>query len=92
MTKIPEQVWTIPVPVTVIMRSPHFERGFNDARKGLPFDWRVGGADGDDTWSYERGRLFAHIAPLNMPLRIKGKLNPKAVALCDTAFNRNLIV
>jgi hypothetical protein len=68
------------------MGSPWFERGLCDARAGIAFDWRI------DSWEYERGRLFAHIAPLNMPLRIGRKLNPKAVALFDAAFDRRLIV
>jgi hypothetical protein len=89
-----KQVPVIDVPVNVIMRSAYFERGFHEARRGEPFDWRVGDAEADsnNAWNYERGRCFAFIAPLNMPLRIKGKLNPKAIALCDAAFNRNLIV
>jgi hypothetical protein len=69
-----------------IMASPEFARGLDDARKGVPFDWRNG------DWNYERGRLFAHIAPLGMPLRIDGHLNPKAVALCEAAFDRELII
>ena len=64
-----------------------FERGLNEARKGEPFDWRV-----EDAWEYERGRLFGHIAPVDMPLRIGGKLNPKAVALCGAALARKLII
>jgi hypothetical protein len=74
------------VPTEWIMGSPAFARGFDDARKGVPFDWR------NCDWSYERGRLFAHIAPLGMPLRIDGHLNPKAVALCEAAFDRKLII
>ena len=41
---------------------------------------------------HERGRLFGHIAPLDMPLRVGGQLNPKAAALCDAAFERRLII
>ena len=68
------------------MRSPAFERGLNDVRNGVPFDWRI-----EPAWDYERGRLFAHIAPLTWPLWIGRKLNPKAVALCNAAFKRKLI-
>jgi hypothetical protein len=68
------------------MASPAFELGLNDARKGVPFDWRNG------EWNYERGRLFAHIAPLSMPLRIGGKLNPKAVTLYTAASARSFII
>jgi hypothetical protein len=68
------------------MSSPDFEMGLSDVRRGIPFDWR------NDEWSYERGRLFGHFAPLNMPLRIGGKINPKAVALLDAALNRKLFI
>ena len=68
------------VPFKSIMSTDEFERGFRDARKGGPFDWRIGGDDIDAAWDYERGRLLAHLVPLDMPLWINGKLNPKAVA------------
>jgi len=83
---MPKQVPTRKVTITMIMASPEFALGLDDARKGVPFDWRNG------KWNYERGRLFAHIAPLSVPLRINGRLNPKAVALCDAAFDRGLII
>ena len=67
------QIPTQKITVARIMASAEFARGLDDARKGVPFDWRNG------DWNYERGRLFAHIAPLGMPLRIDGHLNPKAV-------------
>jgi hypothetical protein len=70
------------------MQQPDFERVLNDVRNGRPFDWRVY----DKFWAYERGRLFGMIAPEYMPLRVKGKLNPKAVALCDAAFDRRLLL
>jgi hypothetical protein len=54
-------------------------------RRGVPFDWRI------DDWEYERGRQFAHIAPLDMPMRIGKQLNPNAVALGETAFARKLL-
>jgi hypothetical protein len=82
------QVKTIAITTERVMGSPEFARGFEDARMGVSFDWRI--ADSD--WHYERGRLFAHIAPLSMPLRIGRKLNPKAVALFDAAFSRKLII
>ena len=81
-----EQVPTTLITTRALMASPDFEIGLSDVRRGIPFDWR------DGSWDYERGRLFGHIAPLNMPLRIGGRLNPKAVALCEAASNRRLIV
>jgi hypothetical protein len=68
------------------MSSREFERGFEDVRRGVPFDWRI------DSWEYERGRHFGHIAPLNMPLRIGVKLNLKAVALYDAAVQRRYVI
>jgi hypothetical protein len=47
------QVPTTEVTIAMIMASPEFARGLDDARKGVPFDWRNG------DWEYERGRLFA---------------------------------
>jgi hypothetical protein len=90
-----QQINTIIVTVQTIMSDPWFTRGFNDARNRVAFDWRVGADAGDSTnpqWGYERGRLFARIAPLTMPLRIGGKLNPKAVALARLAFERKLVI
>ena len=80
------QVPTIRISTTAIMGSSEFELGLDDARKGVPFDWRI------DEWNYERGRLFAYIAPVNMPLRSDCRLNQKAVALYNAARARNLII
>ena len=90
-----EQVRTKQVSISKIMASPFFRRGLEDARSGKPFDWCIGGdvsSGANDSWSYERGRLFGHIAPLDMPLRIENTLNPRAIALCKLAFERKLIV
>jgi hypothetical protein len=88
------QVRTVGASLRSIMNSKEFARGFDDARKGIPFDWTAG-LERDTfngQWNYERGRLFAHIAPLSMSLRIGGKLNPKAIALCNAAFARKLVI
>ena len=81
-----EQIPTRGISTKAIMSSPEFELGFSDARRGIPFDWR------NTSWGYERGRLLAFVAPVDMPLRFGSKLNPKAVALCDAALRRKLIV
>jgi hypothetical protein len=81
-----KQVPTRNATTVEIMTSREFERGLDDVRKGIAFDWRNG------DWDYERGRLFGHIAPVSMQLRIGSKLNPNAVALCDAAFDRGLII
>lgn len=70
------------------MRHPLFARGVEDIRAGRSFDTDLS----DEYWAYERGRLFGAIAPLSMPLFIGKSLNPKAVALCDLAFDRKLVI
>jgi hypothetical protein len=86
MAKVAEQIDTFPATTAEIMDSAAFRRGLDDVRNGIPFDWRIG------DWDYERGRLFAYLAPLSMSLRINGKLNPKAIALCEAAFNRRFLI
>jgi hypothetical protein len=83
---VQQQVKTRKTTVLAIMSSREFEAGLNDARRGVPFNSHV------DSWEYERGRLFACIAPLNMPLRIAGKLNLKAVALYAAAAQRKTLI
>jgi hypothetical protein len=85
------QVPTTKVTTARIMASPEFALGLDDVRKGIPFDWRNGADDGT-AWNYERGRLFGHIAPPNMPLRMGGRLNPKAIMLYDAASRRSLLI
>ena len=80
------QVPTVTVTIAAIMRSAEFKRGLDDARKGIPFDWRI------DEWNYERGRLFAYVAPVSMPLWIGRKLNERAIALYRAASERGLII
>jgi hypothetical protein len=85
MKSIREQVPTRPVTTRSIVASREFARGVEEVRKGLPFNPDNG------SWNYERGRCFGFIAPLDMPLRICGALNPKALALAEAAFNRKLL-
>lgn len=81
------------------MRSAAFAAGVNDGRAGQSpryEDYSFDQSEGDAAasakinghWNYERGRQWASIAPLSMPLRIEGKLNPKAVALYRAACKR----
>jgi hypothetical protein len=88
-----KQVKTKLTTTAKIMSSPAFGVGFNDARTGIPFDWRKGAdtAGTNGAWDYERGRLFAHIAPITMLLYINSELNPEAVSLFDAASDRKLI-
>jgi hypothetical protein len=81
-----KQVRTRGVSTRSIVASKEFARGLEEVRKGLPFNPDNG------SWNYERGRCFGFIAPLDMPLRIGGKLNPKALKLADAAFDRKLLI
>jgi hypothetical protein len=88
------QVPIFPTTTAAIMASPEFRRGLDEVRNGVAFDWRVGGCDGgtNDAWNYERGRQFARIAPVSMPLRIGRRLNEGAIALYRAASKRRLII
>jgi len=86
MSRKRKQVRTRRVTVRSIVASKHFARGVEEARKGLPFN------PDNDEWDYERGRCFGFIAPLDMPLRIRGALNPKALKLAEAAFDRKLLI
>ena len=83
---IRKQVRTRRVSTYSIVASKEFARGLDEVRKGLPFN------PDNDEWAYERGRCFGFIAPLDMSLRIGGKLNPKALALAEAAFDRKLLI
>jgi hypothetical protein len=84
-----EQEPTIAVTAAWIMSRSAFRRGVEDRRAGRPMTYR--GNDELD-WEYERGRLWASLAPVDMPLRIGGKLNPKALALLEAAMDRKLVL
>jgi hypothetical protein len=45
----------------------------------------------DKFWSYERGRQFAMIAPISMPIKMGDRINPKALSLYHTAVKRGVI-
>jgi len=74
------------VIIRSIVASREFARGLDEVRNGFPFD------PNNDSWNYERGRAFGWIAPLDLPLRIGTKLNPKALALAEAAFSRKLLI
>ena len=91
-----------PVTTATIMQTADFARGVSDKRNGRPpaydtYNFYNGEADKvaeakiNGLWNYERGRQWACLAPRTMPLRIDGKLNPKAVALCKIAFDRDYV-
>jgi hypothetical protein len=72
-----KQALTVSVSLRSIVASDEFARGLREVRNGLPFN------PDEDDWNYERGRCFGFIAPLDMPLRIGTRLNPKALKLAE---------
>jgi hypothetical protein len=75
-------------PCTKSCATPH-SRLVNDVRNGRPFNYDYSSGD---RWGYERGRQWACLAPTRMPLKIRGKLNLKALTLCCLAFDRKYII
>lgn len=75
-----------------IMLSRAFAAGVHDVRHGLPPRFDVFACADDRLWAYERGRLWACIAPVTMKITVKREqLNYRAVALFDAAWERRLI-
>jgi hypothetical protein len=87
MARRSNEATTLTTP-EAIMRSANFGRGLSEVRAGRPFDWRVE----DEQWAYERGRLLAHLVPVDMPLFISNKkLNPTMLAVFKLAWSRRYI-
>jgi hypothetical protein len=74
------QIATGRTTIGAIMRSREFKQGVADVRTG-----KVPRFDEADPrwqhWNYERGRLWAALAPRSMPLMLAGRLNPRATDL-----------
>jgi hypothetical protein len=86
-----DQVETEDVSVEWIMRQPAFTCGVIAKRANHPPRFDSYGEAMDAAWNYERGRLWATIAPRSMPVWTKGKLNPKAVALFNAMRAQGLM-
>ena len=66
-------------PFAWIMRQRKFMLGVEDLRAGRDFHPDYDLWHGGDQWPYEQGRLWAALAPRGMPVKINGRVNPKAV-------------
>jgi hypothetical protein len=86
------QVTTCPASIAQIMGSKSFALGVEDCRRGAPPQFDREEIDGHNQWDYERGRLWALIAPVTMPLRIDKWINPSAVALYRAAHESGWIL
>jgi hypothetical protein len=75
-----DQIPTRPVTLEEIMGRPQFALGVADARAARRYhrDYDLWSTNGQ--WSYERGRMWATLAPRNVPLKkVNGRINPDAV-------------
>jgi hypothetical protein len=70
-----DQVPTRAVRTEWIIGRAAFRSGVEDVRAGRAP--RFDDFNDNDAWSYERGRLFAVLAPVSMPLKIDGECNRK---------------
>jgi hypothetical protein len=87
---VAEQIDTTLTTTRAIMGSVGFAAGVADVRAGKPA--RFDSSFDADVWTYERGRLWAYLAPVSMPLRIGRRLNPEALRLFDRAWFAKEIV
>jgi hypothetical protein len=75
-----DQIPTRPVTREEIMGQPQFVLGVADARAGRRYraDYDLWTTNGQ--WNYERGRMWATLAPRNVPLKTSdGKINVTAL-------------
>jgi hypothetical protein len=80
---IRDQADADPITVAAIMRSKEFREGVADVRLGRPARY---GDLIDDTWNYGRGRLWALIAPMRMPVMLGGRVNREAWVILARAL------
>jgi hypothetical protein len=81
--RLSDQVATSPTTIPAIMAHATFALGVSDARHGRPYHPDFDLWSGKDQWAYERGRLWAVLAPRDMPLKIHGRLNGAAIAFYE---------
>jgi hypothetical protein len=74
-----EQEPTVPVPIPWIMAQLHFALGVADVRGRRGFRPEYDTWVPDDQWGYDRGRIWATLAPKSLAVKRGGKINPAAV-------------
>jgi hypothetical protein len=84
---VPKQASTFGTTIQEIMETCEFEAGVADVRLGRPprFDDPIAWG-----WNYERGRMFAVIAPMRMPLKVgkRKRTNLRALQILGRAMLR----
>jgi hypothetical protein len=73
------QAQTTSVTLNWLMSRRKFMLGVEDLRAGRNFHSDYDSWWDGDQYHYEEGRLWAAVAPLDMPVKIGGKINLKAV-------------
>ena len=73
------QVPTRSVSIVWIMSQSAFALGVRDARSGLPYRSNYEQWETNSQWNYERGRLWAALAPRDIALRKGDGINPDAM-------------
>lgn len=81
------QVETRKVKLTFVMSRAAFVKGFQDVKKGRPFDYDI---EAESQWSYERGRLLATV--YDGPLKEGRYVTPEAQRAYKDARAENLIL
>jgi hypothetical protein len=74
-----DQVETCATTIPAIMKSVTFALGVADARAGRGYHRDYDLWDTNGEWAYERGRMWAALAPRDLSLKLNGKINPDAV-------------
>ncbi|MFZ0602774.1 MAG: hypothetical protein WAN05_15720 [Roseiarcus sp.] len=87
---VAKQIDTTVTTTRAIMGSAAFAAGVADVRTGRPV--RFDNFEDDNLWGYERGRAFAYLAPMSMPLRRGSRLNFEALLLFSRALARGEIL
>ena len=81
------QVPTSDTTIEEVMSSPYFALGVADQRAGRGYRSAYTTWKGNDQWNYDRGRVWAVLAPRSVALTRDGKLNPAAIVY----FHRDII-
>jgi len=85
------QVPTVPTTIRQIMSHQLFEIGVRDAGTRRPFNKNYDCWDGDEQWSYDRGRQWFAAVPPSIPLKRDGRIIAEAedwYARCATCESK----
>jgi len=86
------QVKTVMKSLETTLHSEAFNKGFKEAKAGIPYDDKKysGYGETNEQWNYERGRHFAFI--FNGVIKIGKRVHYLAVRELNEAINRREII